>query len=272
MSKLSGIRDLDREILGKLEDVELLKACSIDKYSWNIVCDDGFLKRRLTAKYPEIERYKSEDETWKSFFSKTTCYIELMKEKYDYDYSFGNFITQYKLFEEICGGISIHSILINFSKVGELALVIWLFSKYDFDIYAINDSFVWACANGHLEVVKYLFERGAEIHFVNDSALREASQAGQLNIVKYLVEKGADIHAGLNYSLRWASENGHFEVVKYLVESGADIHAEQDYALRWAVNGGHFKIVKYLVEMGANIHANGNEKTTEIRKLLKIVT
>ena len=271
MSKLSGIRDLDREILGKLDDRELLKACSIDRYSWNNVCDDGFLKRRLLAKYPEIEKYKK-DETWKHFFSKSTQYILKLKEDYSYDYTFGNFVTQYKIFKGFCSGISTDGILLKFSRVGELALVIWLFSKYEFDIYNINASFVWACANGHLDVAKYLVEQGAEIQDENNAALREASQAGRLNIVKYLVENGADIHVGLNYSLRWASENGHFEVVKYLVESGADIHAEQDYALRWAVNGGHLKIVKYLVEMGANIHANGNEKTAEIRKLLKIVT
>jgi hypothetical protein len=62
MSKISGIRDLDREIFSKVEDNELLKTCLIDKYTWNIVCDDLFLRRRL-SKYPEIEQYKKK---WES--------------------------------------------------------------------------------------------------------------------------------------------------------------------------------------------------------------
>ena len=57
MSKLSGIRDVDREILSKVDDKELLKACSIDKYTWKNVCDDAFLRRRLLSKYPEIEAF-----------------------------------------------------------------------------------------------------------------------------------------------------------------------------------------------------------------------
>ena len=84
MSKLSGIRDVDREILGKLDDKELLKACSIDKNTWNIICDDGFLRRRLLAKYPEIEKYKKVNESWKQFFLRAVHTIALMKEKFDY--------------------------------------------------------------------------------------------------------------------------------------------------------------------------------------------
>ena len=83
MSKLSGIRDVDREILSKLDDTELLKVCSIDKYTWNNVCDDAFLRRRLLAKYPQIEIYKKKNESWKRFFLRAVRYIALLKEKYD---------------------------------------------------------------------------------------------------------------------------------------------------------------------------------------------
>lgn len=79
-TQLSGYKDVDREILNKLDDKSLLKACSIDKYTWNTVCDDDFLKRRLLGKYPEIERYKLKNETWKSFFLRATHYIALLKK------------------------------------------------------------------------------------------------------------------------------------------------------------------------------------------------
>ena len=56
---LSGLKDVDREILKHVDDKELLKICSIDKKKWNEVCDEHFLKRRL-MKYPGIEKYKKE--------------------------------------------------------------------------------------------------------------------------------------------------------------------------------------------------------------------
>ena len=59
--------------------------------------------------------------------------------------------------------------------------------------------------------MKYLVEHGANIHARDNEALIEASYFGHLEVVKYLEERGADIH------LIWASENGHLEVVKSFV-------------------------------------------------------
>jgi ankyrin repeat protein len=43
-----------------------------------------------------------------------------------------------------------------------------------------------------------------------------ASEYGHLEVVKYLVEQGADIHAFDDYALRFANSNKHREVVNYL--------------------------------------------------------
>ena len=69
---------------------------------------------------------------------------------------------------------------------------------------------------------------------------------GHLEVVVYLVEHGANIHADNDYAIRLASENGHLEVVRYLVEHGADIHANNDYAIRLASENGHLEVVRYL--------------------------
>ena len=50
---------------------------------------------------------------------------------------------------------------------------------------------------------------------------RDASRKGHLDIVRYLVEQGADVTAENNEAVHWASLNGHTEVVQYLVEKGA---------------------------------------------------
>ena len=76
--------------------------------------------------------------------------------------------------------------------------------------------------------------------------------------MKYLVEKGADIHVNFDEAFRNGVSSGHLDVVKYLVEKGADIHADFEGALSQSAREGHFDIVKYLVEKGANIpdHVN----------------
>ena len=94
-TQLTGLKDLDREVLLKLDDIELLKACSIDKYTWETVCDDDFLRRRL-RKYSEIEKYKKENETWKNFFLRATRDIAFMEERHEY--TSGDFHRQYELF------------------------------------------------------------------------------------------------------------------------------------------------------------------------------
>ena len=52
----------------------------------------------------------------------------------------------------------------------------------------------------------------ADIHANNDQALYWASYNGHLAVVKYLIEHGADIHVHNDYALH----NGHKDVVEYL--------------------------------------------------------
>jgi hypothetical protein len=65
---MSGLKDVDREVLKHVNDRELLEVCRIDRKTWNDVCDDNFLRRRL-AKYPDIEKYKLEMKVGNDFFS-----------------------------------------------------------------------------------------------------------------------------------------------------------------------------------------------------------
>ena len=51
----------------------------------------------------------------------------------------------------------------------------------------------------------------------NDNiAVRWASRYGHLEVVKFLVEQGADTSANDNEALKWASGKGHLEIVNFL--------------------------------------------------------
>jgi hypothetical protein len=239
---LSGLKDVDREILKHVDDCELLKVCSIDRKTWNQVCDDAFLKRRL-SKYQDLEKYKEENESWKSFFLRFIYYTSLMREKYHFEYMTGDFMERYQMLKNF----SPASILNASSEKGYLDLVKYVIQEYnDIDSKMKDMALAGASENGHLDIVKFLLENEADIHWDEDYALAYASQNGHLKVVKYLIEKGADMHPFNDAALRLASLNGHLEVVKYLVQHGADIHADHNNTLIRATRNGHLDVVKYL--------------------------
>ena len=183
---LSGLKDVDREILKYVDDRELLRVCHLDRKTWNEVCDDAFLRRRL-SKYPGIEQYKRKEESWKEFFLRVLYYIAKMKEEYEFDYESGDFIKQYGM--------------LKFS--------------YKDEQYYKNEFLIESAIKGELSLMKYVIKNGTNIHVRDEAALKESSRNGHLEVVKYLVEQGANIHLENDYPLRWAARNGHLEVVKY---------------------------------------------------------
>jgi hypothetical protein len=234
---LTGLKDVDREVLKHVDDRQLLKICSIDKKTWHEVCDDGFLQRRL-SKYPDIEKYKKENESWKQFFLRAVYYISKMKEDFEFSYDSGDFQLQYKLLAKYDGNLN--SLLIASSRKGQLSLVKYALEKGVNVSVEENYALRHAAWKGHLNVVKYLAEHGADIHVEEDEPLRKAAIYGHLDVVKYLIEKGADVHAEGDDPLIYASINGHLNVVKYLVENGVD--PVNNIAIKYATEDVH----KYL--------------------------
>lgn len=130
--------------------------------------------------------------------------------------------------------------------------------KSRFGVRGNNIALTNAALMGHLDIVKYLIEHGANIHAHNDRAIQLASNYGKLDVVKYLVEHGANVCVNDNYAVKWAAHSGHLSVVQYLVEHGADIHANQNYAIRFAAKHGDINMVKYLVSVQSKIPAGYN--------------
>ena len=211
---LTGIKDLDREILNYIPDNELSKVCSINKYFYYKVCDDAFLKRRL-------EKYNlSNLEAGKVFFFNVLHCIPRMR-KMGFEYTKGNLKKQYILLRT-------------------------------YDCYYDSSFLIEAAREGELSLILHAFklEKLRNFQYKYEEAVRRASENGHLEVVKFLLEQGADIHSSGNYPLRIACKNGHFDLVKFLIEHKADIHAYDGQALRWAKESGHLQIVSYLIDKG----------------------
>ena len=119
----TNVKDVDREILMKLPDEDLIKACSLNKYLFETVCDEQFFHRRLQAYYPDIVlNYvrRPYDKTWKQYFLEIVYYINKLKENYNYTYSDGSPEIQYKIFKKSKDN---DELLVRAIRKGELQLV-----------------------------------------------------------------------------------------------------------------------------------------------------
>jgi ankyrin repeat protein len=110
---------------------------------------------------------------------------------------------------------------------------------------------------GHLPVVHYLFENGADINAaaINGTgynALTGAVASGHSEIVAWLLAHGADANyrygAGYSPSIT-AAANGHLEILKKLAEHGADLTAQTNdgkTALDFAQERGHPEAAAFI--------------------------
>ena len=183
MDRLTGLKDTDREILKHVDDKELLKVCSLNRKFWNEVCDENFLRRRLLMKYPEIEKYKKEKETWRRFFLRAIHIISKMKEEFQFEYVQGDFDKTY------------NTLQLN-------PKIYYLFTQAVFD--------------GDIDLVKYSLEKGADINKWGRTAIELAIHSGNLEMIKFLVDRGANIRSQ-NYKVL-AISKGHIHILNYLLE------------------------------------------------------
>ena len=260
---LTGIRDVDREIVNKMSDSDFLQMCSLNQTYYQNVCSDDYFRIRTQDRFPETIAYKeyiqttNKTKTWKNHYLTIVKYIDLLLTDYKYTYSpedkspellylTRKLLPNYYIYTK-------ENVLYSASRHGHLPLVKYLVEN-GADINSEDGlALLEAAEYGHLPVVKYLVENGVYINAEDGDALSLAAEKGNLPIVKYLVENGGDIHAQNNQALRLAAEKRHLEIVKYLVENGANIHAENDQALILASKKGYLEIVQYLVENGANV-------------------
>lgn len=119
-----------------------------------------------------------------------------------------------------------------------------------------------AAAFGHFAIVKYLFEKGADLTAVATNgtgynALTGAVASGREEIAIWLLENGADANYryGAGYTpLLTAAANGHLNIVRDLLVHGADIHAKANdgkNAVAIAEERKHPDVAEFLRSKGA---------------------
>lgn len=129
-----------------------------------------------------------------------------------------------------------------------------------------------ATASSHLNTVKLLVERGADVNVQDEhgnTALQTAVTEGSSGIVEILLDYGANpnIAEPQGGALHIAAQQGHVDIAKQLIDKKAilDLRAPSGTTpLHMAAQKGHVKVVKLLCTSGANMNPQSRGGTTPL--------
>ena len=227
MSTFSHIPDVDREILFKLPNREILELCKSNLYFFNRVCNDNFFYRLLKSRYPDFIQYKQNDWSWKRLFLTIVFNQGLIEASKD-----------------------VQDLFLDASKKGHLFLVKLLLGDKRVNPTAVDNLAIrWASAYGHVEIVKLLLaDKRVDPADIQNRAIRFASASRHTEVVKVLLaDPRVNPSAGDNEAIRSASQHGHVEVVKLLLaHPKVDPTARNNWALHMASARGHVEVVNLL--------------------------
>lgn len=141
-------------------------------------------------------------------------------------------------------------------------------SSGSFPLYA-------ACKHGHLNVVKLLVEKGADVHQKNNNGwttLQQTCLKGDLTMLQYLISKGASVNDKANDGtcpVYIAVQNGFVSILEMLILHGADITEESNGTdgktpLMAACPMGHFNTAQLLLKKGATVNAADYKQNTAL--------
>jgi len=135
-----------------------------------------------------------------------------------------------------------------------------------------------AASEGHLDVVRFLVEQGADINAKDrwsSSPLHDSVQARNTEVFNYLLTQGGKSFMSEEekvVALNTAARAGDLEQVQTLVRMGVDVN-KGDYdnrtALHLACDGGSEEVVEFLIENGADINAIDNFGRTPVQDAIQ---
>ena len=129
------------------------------------------------------------------------------------------------------------------------------------------------CKNGNLILAQEIFKNSnINISDAEEYAFTSACANGHISVVKWLYEIKPDIDISINneYCFRWACSNGHIKIAKWLYEikPNIDISANNDFAFKEVCIKGNIDIAQWLVDIHNNYRINVSNGIINYYKIL----
>ncbi|MFO7867118.1 MAG: ankyrin repeat domain-containing protein [Candidatus Aminicenantes bacterium] len=142
-----------------------------------------------------------------------------------------------------------------------------------------------ACYRGHLDTVKLLLDKGADINSVADDGSTPLIQAGTGDktgeIVSFLLENGVEVNAadktGMTalgnsiFKICTSGENSRLKVLEILLNHGADFSTpasgDEDKGYTWlmiACTWNQIELAEFLITKGLDVNHQADDGTTSL--------
>jgi len=175
---------------------------------------------------------------------------------------------------------------------GNLDIINYFIHEFNYiDIIDINFALIYSSGRCDLEIIKFLINNGADIHYNNEYALEVNIKNNRIDIVKYLLDLYKNIdNLLINLLVKLSSDNSHLEIFKFLINkfklySNYSIfkislfyHIEKrnfnfieylthnyinnyeinDLALKYSIKNNHYDIIKYIINESVYIYTLNN--------------
>ncbi len=128
-----------------------------------------------------------------------------------------------------------------------------LFNSYNRQHRGCNWVLFWCAVYNFVDLAARVLNQGADLHYMEERALRVAVLKGNDAVISLLLKRGANLHVCHDEPLFQAAYYGYASTVQLLLDNGADIHACQERALCWAVLCRHYEIADMLIQHGAHV-------------------
>ena len=162
---LTGIPDVDINILANLDDKDLFNACLVDNYIASLCRSDQLWYDKVQHRFVGAEKYKSAEKEWRKY------YMELA----------------------------------------------------DVSVNPTTDDANNAAGNGHLDVLKWLEQKGI---LPDNEGAGKAAKNGYLNVLKWLEQWSI-----FPWNSDGAANNGHYDILEWLGMRG--IYPRGEGAYEW---------------------------------------
>ncbi len=260
----TGVKDVDREILLRVDDdQQILDICSFNKYFVE-VCNDIFFRNRLAFKYPDTLDSKPHDLSWKKYYLSVINYIKKLSTTYNFQFKTGDPKKYYEIFLWETGEYKdaplyyVHKQIYLASKYGYIDLLNIILQRKNFG----NNDLLWGLAgaveNKHQVLIDYYMAHIPEIWDPVKVGVYYAGKNGDKKLIDYFMLKGKNMtdqnrmDSILIEGLIGALEGKNYDLYDYFVSKGVDINnVLQEVRDKAEYNEGYDMIANYLISKGA---------------------